>query len=125
MLDRLAPRERQIVDLLYARGPSTVAEVGDALPDNLSASAIRAMLTRLESKNFVRREATDRGFVYAPRLAEDRAKQTALTQVVRTFFKGSSFSAATALLGMTEDLDEQELDALEKLIAEARAEKSA
>ena len=44
MLDRLAPRERQIVDLLYARGPSTVAEVGDALPDSLSASAIRARI---------------------------------------------------------------------------------
>lgn len=122
MIDRLAPRERQIVDLLYARGPSTVSEVGEALPDNLSASAIRAMLTRLEGKGFVRREASDRGFVYLPKLAEERAKQTALSQVVRTFFKGSPVSAATALLGMTEKLDEDELDALEKLIADARQE---
>ncbi len=53
-------------------------------------------------------------------MAEDRAKQTALSQVVRTFFKGSPVSAATALLGMTEQLDENELDALERLIAEAR-----
>ena len=90
------------------------------MPDTLSASAIRAMLTRLESKNFVRREASDRGFLYAPRVAEERAKQTALSQVVRTFFKGSPVSAATALLGMSEQLDESELDALERLIAEAR-----
>ncbi len=123
MLDRLAPRERQIVDLLYARGNSTVAEVGEALPDVLSASAIRAMLTRLEGKGFVRREASDRGFVYAPKLTKERAKQNALSQVVRTFFKGSPVSAATALLGMTETLDVSELDELEKLIADARAEK--
>ena len=48
MLDKLPPRERQIVDLLYARGSSTVAEICDALPVTLSASAVRAMLARLD-----------------------------------------------------------------------------
>lgn len=54
MLEKLPPRERQIVDLLYAQGSRTVAEVCDALPDPLSASAVRAMLTRLEAKGYVR-----------------------------------------------------------------------
>ena len=49
MLQTLAPRERQIVDVLYRRGEATVAEVREALPDALTASAVRAMLTRLEA----------------------------------------------------------------------------
>jgi len=120
MLDSLPPRERQIVDILYLKGEATVAEVCDELPDALSASAVRAMLTRLTGKGFVRRRDTDRGFVYAPAVSEAKAKQSALGQVVRVFFGGSAAGAASALLGMSEKMDEAELDELERLIAEAR-----
>ena len=123
MLDKLAPRERQIVDLLYARGASTVGDVCGALPVELSASAVRAMLTRLETKGYVRREASERGFLYAPAVSEASARKSALSQVVGTFFNGSPVSAATALLGMSEKLSETELDDLEQLIATARKEK--
>lgn len=58
MLDKLAPRERQIVDMLYARGASTVGDICEALPVELSASALRAMLARLENKGFVSRRAS-------------------------------------------------------------------
>ncbi|HEX8215734.1 MAG TPA: BlaI/MecI/CopY family transcriptional regulator [Allosphingosinicella sp.] len=120
MLDKLPPRERQIVDLLYVRGDATVAELCDALPVTLSASAVRAMLTRLEGKGVVRRRQSDRGYVYAPAVPQTAAKQSALTQVVRVFFNGSPVGAASALLGMSDKLQDEELDELERLIAEAR-----
>lgn len=123
MLDKLAPRERQIVDMLYSRGASTVGELCEALPVELSASAVRAMLTRLEGKGFVRRQASERGFLYAPAVAESTARKSALKQVVSTFFHGSPASAATALLGMSDKLSESELDDLEQMIASARKEK--
>lgn len=125
MLDRLPPRERQIVNLLYGRGPSTVAEVCDGLPDPLSGSAVRAMLTRLEAKGVVAREASERGFLYAPAVPEARARRSALAQVVNTFFNGSAAGAASALLGMSERLDEDELEELERLIVKARREQRA
>jgi predicted transcriptional regulator len=123
MLDKLAPRERQIVDMLYVHGPSTVGDICDALPVELSASAVRAMLTRLEGKGYVRRQASERGFLYAPAVPESAARKSALSQVVSTFFNGSSASAATALLGMSGKLSESELDDLEQLIAQSRKEK--
>jgi predicted transcriptional regulator len=82
------------------------------------------MLTRLEVKGFVTRAHTERGFVFAPAVPETAAKRSALQQVVRTFFNGSAAGAASALLDMTEDLDEEELDDLERLIAQARKAKS-
>ena len=120
MLDKLPPRERQIVDLLYVSGDATVAELCEALPVALSASAVRAMLTRLEGKSVVRRRQTERGYVYAPAVPQTAAKQSALTQVVRVFFNGSPVGAASALLGMSDKLEDEELDELERLIAEAR-----
>lgn len=120
MLSSLPPREREIVDILYERGASTVTEIGEALADELSGSAIRAMLKRLEAKGFVAREASDRGFLYAPSVPEKAASKSALGQVVRVFFNGSATSAAAALLGMQDEMSGPELDELEKLIAQAR-----
>ena len=55
MLNKLPPRERQIMNLLYERGEMAVAAICDSLPDQPSASAIRTMLKRLEAKGFVAR----------------------------------------------------------------------
>jgi predicted transcriptional regulator len=120
MLSSLPPREREIVDILYERGASTVTEIGEALSDELSGSAIRAMLKRLEAKGFVAREASDNGFVYAPSVSDKTARKSALSQVVRVFFNGSATSAAAALLGMQDEMSADELDELEKLIGQAR-----
>ena len=123
MLSKLPPRERQIVDILYERGPVLVAEICDALPDQLSGSAVRAMLKRLEDKGYVRRSESERGFLFSPTMSDAAASKTALTGVVKTFFNGSAASAATALLGMSDSLDANELDELEAMIARARRAK--
>lgn len=120
MLSSLPPRERQIVDILYERGPSVVGEICDALQNEVTGSAVRAMLKRLEDKGFVGREQSERGFVYAPALPESTARKTALSQVVRVFFNNSPVGAVSALLGMQDRLDNSELDELERLIAQAR-----
>ncbi|MFC5437419.1 BlaI/MecI/CopY family transcriptional regulator [Rhodanobacter umsongensis] len=120
MLSQIPPRERQIVDLLYQRGSCTVADICDALPDRLTASAVRAMLKRLENKGFVGRAESERGYLYTPTLPDKQARRTALSQIVRTFFNGSPASAASALLGMAKRLEPGELDEIEALIARAR-----
>jgi predicted transcriptional regulator len=125
MLSKLPPRERQIVDILYQRGPLLVADICGALPDQLSGSAVRAMLKRLEDKGFVTRSESDRGFLYAPAVSDNLAKKSALSEIVRVFFNGSPASAASALLGMSEKLKENELDELEQMIARARKAKGA
>ncbi len=86
MLSKLPPRERQIVDVLYESGPLTAGDVGDRLPDQLSGSAVRAMLKRLEDKGFVQREDSDRGYVYSPAVPETAARKSALSEIVRVFF---------------------------------------
>lgn len=123
MLSKLPPRERQIVDILYERGALPVSDICDALPDPLSGSAVRAMLKRLEDKGFVQRSESERGFLYSPVLSENAAKKSALSEIVRVFFNGSPASAASALLGMSDKLKDDELSDLEKMIARARQEK--
>jgi predicted transcriptional regulator len=120
MLSKLPPRERQIVDVLYERGALPVTDICDALPVQLSGSAVRAMLKRLEDKGFVQRSESDRGYLYSPVVSETAAKKSALSEIVRVFFNGSPASAASALLGMSDKLKEDEIDKLEEMIARAR-----
>jgi len=123
MLSKLPPRERQIVDILYERGALAVADICEALPDQLSGSAVRAMLKRLEDKGFVQRSESDRGFLYSPVVSDSVAKKSALSEIVRVFFNGSPASAASALLGMSDQLKKDEIDEIEQMIAKARKAK--
>jgi predicted transcriptional regulator len=123
MLSKLPPRERQIVDILYERGPVLVSEICEALPDQLSGSAVRAMLKRLEDKGYVERSESERGFLYSPAVSDTVAKKSALSEIVRVFFNGSPASAASALLGMSEKLKDDEISDLEQMIARARQAK--
>ena len=125
MLSKLPPRERQIVDVLFESGPLTSAEVGEKLPDQISGSAIRAMLKRLEDKGFVQRADSDRGYIYSPTVSEVAASKSALSEIVRVFFNGSPASAASALLGMSDRLKDDELSQIEEMIAKARKDKGA
>jgi BlaI family transcriptional regulator, penicillinase repressor len=117
----LSRRERQIVDILYAQGRATAAEVQSALPDPPSYSAVRAMLRILEEKGHVRHEQDGPRYVYLPTVARERAKQTALRHVLQTFFDGSAEQAISALLDSSDArLSDRELDRLARLIDRAR-----
>ena len=119
----LSRRERQIMDVIYSSGSATVQEVVSKIPDPPSYSAVRAMLRVLEEKGHVKHREDGPRYVYLPIVPRDEARQSALRQLVRTFFDGSAEQAAAALLGMTgPELTEQELDRLSEAIEMARKE---
>lgn len=117
----LSRRERQILDVLYARGRATAAEVQAGLPDPPSYSAVRALLRILEDKGHVRHDQDGPRYIYRPTVARDRAKRTALRHVLTTFFDGSAAQAIAALLDESDTrLSDPELDRLSDLIQRAR-----
>jgi len=113
----LSRRERQIMDILYSRGPSSAAHVMDALPDPPSYSAVRAMLRILEEKGVVLHEKQGPRYVYSPVVSQDDARSRAMQHTLSTFFRGSVSEAVAALLDASESrLTESELKRLESLI---------
>jgi predicted transcriptional regulator len=117
----LSRRERQIVDILYAQGKATAAEVQAGLPDPPSYSAVRAMLRILEEKGHVKHEQDGPRYVYVPTMGRDNAQRSALHHVLKTFFDGSTEQAISALLDDSATrLSDAELDRLAQLIDQAR-----
>ncbi len=99
---QLTRRERQIMDIVYRRGRATAAEVLAELPDPPSYSAVRALLRILEEKGYLRHQQEGPRYVFLPTLARDKARRSALKQMVQTFFDGSAEQAVAALLDMSQ-----------------------
>jgi predicted transcriptional regulator len=120
MINSLPRREREIFEILCSAGEASAAEVRKAMKDAPSHSAVRTMLGRLEAKGMVLHRSDQQTYVYKPAVQPAKVRESALSQLVRTFFDGSAATAATALLGMSKDMNEQELDALQRAIDEAK-----
>ena len=119
--DPLSRRERQIMDIVYARGQATAAEVTATLADPPSYSAVRALLRILEQKGHLRHQQEGPRYVFYPIVSRDRARRSALKNLVRTFFDGSTGRAAAALLEDTDArLSEADIERLSRLIHKAR-----
>jgi predicted transcriptional regulator len=121
-LTNLSRRERQIMDAVYRLGRSTATDVLAQIPEPPSYSAVRAMLRVLENKGHLRHVLEGKSYVYYPTLARTRASRSALQNMLRTFFDGSTEKAVAALLDMSADLTEDEFARLSRLIDQARQE---
>lgn len=119
----LSRRERQIMDIIYSRGQATANEVMENLPDPPSYSAVRALLRVLEDKGHLQHTLDGQRYVYSPIVARERAKRSALRNVLQTFFDDSAEEAVAALLDISQErLSDSELKRMENLIKQARKE---
>jgi BlaI family penicillinase repressor len=122
-LSNLSRRERQIMDIVYRAGSATAAEVRDNLPDAPSYSAVRSLLRILEEKGHLTHKYDGPRYVFTPTVSRPAAQKSALRQMVRTFFDGSTSQAVAALLDLSaRDLSSDELDQLSALVEQAKKE---
>jgi predicted transcriptional regulator len=121
----LSRRERQIMDILFARGEATVNQICEALPDPPTSMAVRRMMHILEEKRYLKRREEGREVVYLPRETKGKAGRTAFQRVLETFFGGSLEEALAAhLLSGKSRVTAEEHDRLAKLIEQSKKENS-
>ncbi|RPI77827.1 MAG: BlaI/MecI/CopY family transcriptional regulator, partial [Planctomycetaceae bacterium] len=85
----LSRRERQILDVLYARGEATALDVVADLPDPPGKTAVRTLLKILEEKGHVTHREAGQTYIYRPSRAREHAGKSALRRVLKVFFEGS------------------------------------
>jgi len=118
----LSRRERQIMDILYSRGDSSVSEVLEALPDAPTYSTVRALLKILEDKGHIEHSEVGLRYVYRPTQTYGAVAKSTMEQVVDVFFGGSVEKAVATLLSMKDRPSDEELNRLEEMIQQARTE---
>lgn len=120
--EQLSRRERQIMDAIYRLGKATAAQVMDEIPEPPSYSAVRAMLRILEEKGHLQHDKIGARYIYMPTVSQGKAKKSALNHMLTTFFDGSVSNAMAALIDLSDDLPQDELERLSNLIENAKQE---
>ena len=119
----LSRRERQIMDILFARGEATVRQIQESLEDPPTVMAVRRMLHILEEKGHLKRHQEGREVVYGPRESRRSAGSKALKHVLDTFFSGAIDEAVAAHFARKEEVSPEQLARLQEMIAQAKQRK--
>jgi len=99
-INPLTVAQREIMEIIWARGEATVAEVREALSAqrDVTRNTVQTMMARLEDRGWLTHREVGRSFVYSaiqPRKASLGAK---VSQMVDRFFAGSPEKMVTALI---------------------------
>jgi BlaI family penicillinase repressor len=116
------PRELAVMSVLWRLGSANVAEVRDALEEELAYTSVLSALQTLEEKGFVRHESEGRAYRYFPTVEAERAGGSALARVRDAIFNGSA-ERMFAQMVADKKLSRKELERMRQLIAERLGEK--
>ena len=115
--DSLTPLELEIMQVLWAHGGLTVAEVQPKLRAALAYTTVQTMLNVLLRKKKVVRVQEGRAFRYKAAVSRERATGGALHDLVRRMFGGSPEAMLMAMID-TRQITSEDLQRIARRLAE-------
>jgi predicted transcriptional regulator len=112
----LTDREADVMQVLWDRGPSVVADVRARLDDGLAYTTVLTILRTLEGKGYVGHEEEGRGHRYFATVKQHAAQGSALRHLTSKLFKGSTELLFTHLVA-SEELSPGQIKRMRKLLA--------
>jgi predicted transcriptional regulator len=110
-------RELDVMNALWDRGPSTVAEVRKALEVELAYTTVLTILRILEDKGYVAHAAEGRAHRYRPLVERTEARDSALRRLTARLFGGSPELLLTRLVE-DEQISDDDLRRMKDLLIE-------
>jgi BlaI family penicillinase repressor len=110
--------ETQVLSVLWQRGPATVRDVLDAMPDGKTRAytTILTVMQVMEKKGLVSHTVQGNTHIYAAAISRDQVAGPLLKELVRHLFGGSRVTALQHLL-QEQEVSRGELDEIKQLIA--------
>lgn len=119
----LSRREKEVLDIVYARGHASAAEVREDMKHAPTNAGVRTILRVLVDKGHLRIEQDGPRYSYWPTVSGDVARRSELQHVLQTFFGGSVETALATLLDVEGDrLSDADRKRLKRLIDDAAKE---
>lgn len=94
----LTKLELQLMQVIWRRGASTVAEVQESLDQPLAYTTVQTMLNILHRKGKLKRQLRGRAFLYSAAVTEEKASTHALKDLIDRMFGGSSEELVMSLI---------------------------
>ena len=114
----LTNAEHRIMEVIWAKGSATVAEVVEALKGEDAYTTILTLMRILKVKGYLSSRKEGRAFVFVPKVDRNTVARKAVHQLLSKFFAGSPSELVLAFL-REEELTPEELDVLKKKIMDS------
>ncbi len=114
----LTNAEHRIMEVIWAKGSATVADVVDALKGEDAYTTILTLMRILKEKGYLTSRKEGRAFVFVPRVDRDTVARKAVNQLLSKFFAGSPSELVLSFL-REEELTTEELDAIKQKIMDS------
>jgi len=112
-----------MMNIIFSLGKATATEVMEAMAEPPSYSGVRATLRVLETKGHLKHQHDGARYVYLPTVNREKVRNSALDQLLATFFDGSAANVVATLIERQKGkISDDELDELSRLIDQARKE---
>src|SRR6516225_5980028 len=115
----LTNAEHRIMEIIWAKGSATVADVVAALNRRDAYTTILTLMRILKAKGYLSTRKEGRAHVFTPRVDRDTAARKAVHQLLSKFFSGSPSELVLSFL-REEELTPEQLDALKQRILETK-----
>jgi predicted transcriptional regulator len=119
----LGELESAVIDHLWSAGPAEVKDVHKAIgrPRRITLNTVQTTLKRLYEKGLLTREKVSHAFVYAPAMSREEYQRRTLDQTLGLLLRGERGAMVAAFVDLAERAGSDELERLERLVAERRA----
>src|SRR6266576_6038558 len=114
----LTDAEHRIMEVIWARGSATVADVVEALKGKDAYTTILTLMRILKDKGYLSTRKEGRAFVFVPKVDRNTVARKAVHQLLAKFFAGSPSELVLAFL-REEELTPEELDVIKKKIMDS------
>lgn len=113
----LTEAELRLMDVIWSKGPSTVQQIQESLPEStpLAYNSVLTTIRILEKKKYLAHNKDGRAHVYRPLVERQEARRSEISHLLGRFFQNSRELLVLNLLE-DENLDEAELQSLRKLV---------
>lgn len=126
MAEKMNPTEREleILKVLWDRGEATVRDVYEELRQRLPIvqNTVQAFLRTMEDKGLVTHRLEGRTFIYQPTYQRQQTTQRLTEQLLTRAFDGAMDQLVQSVFSLRQPTKD-ELQRLEELLAEAKANK--
>jgi BlaI family transcriptional regulator, penicillinase repressor len=111
----LTNAEHRIMEVIWARGSATVAEVVEALEGKDAYTTILTLIRILKAKGYLTCRKEGRAHVFTPSVDRNTVARKAAHQLLSKFFAGSPSELVLSFL-RDEELTPEELDQIKEII---------
>lgn len=114
---KISEAEMQLLQLLWDESPLGATEIADRVPSERgwTITTVKTLLSRLVAKGALTAEPLGRKYLYAPAIERDDVAVSQARGLIDRLF-GGRVSPLVAQLAEQQELDEQDIAELEKIV---------